>query len=70
MMAVAHAEFETLDISSLINGNSVVYNVKGVMDNGFDGKLYPPQPPRNKFGTGSKGGEGECDERKNADLIY
>ena len=39
VMAVAHAEFETLDISSLINGNSVVYDVKGVMDNGFDGKL-------------------------------
>ena len=39
VMAVAHAEFETLDISSLINGNSVVYDVKGVMENGFDGKL-------------------------------
>ena len=39
VMAVAHQEFETLDISSLINGNSVVYDVKGVMNNGFDGKL-------------------------------
>ena len=39
VMAVAHAEFENLDISSLINGNSVVYDVKGVMENGFDGKL-------------------------------
>ncbi len=39
VMAVAHKEFETLDISSLINGNSVVYDVKGVMTNGFDGKL-------------------------------
>lgn len=39
VMAVAHHEFETLDISSLINGNSVVYDVKGVMGNGFDGKL-------------------------------
>ena len=39
VMAVAHAEFETLDISSLTNGNSVVYDVKGVMENGFDGKL-------------------------------
>lgn len=39
VMAVAHAEFENLDISSLINGNSVVYDVKGVMKNGFDGKL-------------------------------
>ena len=25
VMAVIHSEFETLDISSLINGNSVVY---------------------------------------------
>lgn len=39
VMAVAHKEFETLDISSLINGNGVVYDVKGVMGNGFDGKL-------------------------------
>lgn len=39
VMAVAHKEFETLDISSLINGNSVVYDVKGVMKDGFDGKL-------------------------------
>ena len=39
VMAVAHKEFATLDISSLINGNSVVYDVKGVMENGFDGKL-------------------------------
>lgn len=39
VMAVAHKEFETLDISSLINGNSVVYDVKGVMKNGFDDKL-------------------------------
>ena len=38
-MAVAHAEFETLVISSLINGNSVMYDVKGVLKNGFDGKL-------------------------------
>ena len=54
-MAVAHAEFETLDISSLINGNSVVYNVKGVMDNGFDGKLYPPSPPETSLGQALKG---------------
>ena len=39
VMAVAHAEFETIDISSLTNGKSVVYDVKGVMNNGFDGKL-------------------------------
>ena len=39
VMAVAHKEFETLEISSLINGKSVVYDVKGVMGNGFDGKL-------------------------------
>lgn len=39
VMAVAHKEFESLDISSLINGNSVVYDVKGVMKDGFDGKL-------------------------------
>jgi len=39
VMAVAHKEFETLDISSLINGKSVVYDVKGMMNNGFDGKL-------------------------------
>jgi len=29
VMAVAHDEFKTLDISTLINGNSVVYDVKG-----------------------------------------
>lgn len=39
VMAVAHKEFETLDISSMLNANSVVYDVKGVMENGFDGKL-------------------------------
>lgn len=39
VMAVAHKEFETLAISSLINGNSVVYDVKGVIKDGFDGKL-------------------------------
>lgn len=38
VMAVAQAEFETLDISSLINRNNVVCDVKGVMKNGFDGK--------------------------------
>ena len=39
VIAVAHKEFESLDISSLTNVNSVVYDVKGVMGNGFDGKL-------------------------------
>lgn len=39
VMAVAHSEFETLDIHSLINHNSVVYDVKGVMKNEFDGRL-------------------------------
>lgn len=33
VMAVAHDEFKSLDISSLINGNSVVYDVKGVYNN-------------------------------------
>ena len=40
VMAVAHKEFETLDISSLINGNSVVYDVKGILSKEvFDAKL-------------------------------
>lgn len=32
--------FESLNISSLIIENSVVFDVKGVMENGFDGKLF------------------------------
>lgn len=39
VLAVAHDEFKSLDISSLTNSKSVVYDVKGMMNNGFDGKL-------------------------------
>jgi len=39
VMAVAHSEFETINIFSLTNDRSVVYDVKGVMKKGFDGKL-------------------------------
>lgn len=40
ILAVAHDEFKTLDISAITNGNKVVYDVKGVLDKELtDGKL-------------------------------
>ncbi len=40
ILAVAHKEFSQLDISSLIKENSVVYDVKGVLDRSIiDGRL-------------------------------
>ena len=39
VMAVAHDEFKNLDIPSLTYGKSVVYYVKWLIVNGFDGKL-------------------------------
>jgi UDP-N-acetyl-D-galactosamine dehydrogenase len=40
ILAVAHDKFNDLDISKITNGNKVVYDVKGVLEEGaFDGKL-------------------------------
>lgn len=39
VLAVAHSEFQQLDISKITNGKSVVYDVKGMMKEGVDGKL-------------------------------
>lgn len=39
VLAVAHNEFQQLDISNITNGKSVVYDVKGMMKEGVDGKL-------------------------------
>lgn len=40
ILAVAHKEFSQLDISSLIKNNSVVYDVRGVLDRSIiDGRL-------------------------------
>ena len=40
VLAVAHDEFKSLDISSLTNGKKVVYDVKGMMsEDVVDGKL-------------------------------
>jgi UDP-N-acetyl-D-galactosamine dehydrogenase len=40
ILAVAHDEFQSLDVSSITNGNKVVYDVKGVLEEGvIDGKL-------------------------------
>jgi UDP-N-acetyl-D-galactosamine dehydrogenase len=39
VLGVAHKEFQTLDISSLQNTNSIVYDVKGVFGIKADGKL-------------------------------
>ncbi|MDO5664501.1 MAG: nucleotide sugar dehydrogenase [Bacteroidia bacterium] len=38
VLAVAHNEFKTLDISSAVNGKSVVYDVKGILEK-VDAKL-------------------------------
>lgn len=40
ILAVAHKDFVTLDIKSLLNENGVVYDVKGVLDRDIiDGRL-------------------------------
>lgn len=40
ILAVAHEKFNDLDIAKITNGNKVVYDVKGVLEDGvFDGKL-------------------------------
>ena len=39
ILAVAHDEFKKLDISAITNGNKVVYDVKGMLNGGADGKL-------------------------------
>ena len=40
ILAVAHDKFNELDITKITNGNKVVYDVKGVLEDGvFDGKL-------------------------------
>lgn len=40
ILAVAHKEFAELDISSMLNDNAVVYDVKGVLDRSLiDGRL-------------------------------
>lgn len=39
MVAVAHDEFKTLDISSLKTDTGIIYDVKGVMASGADSKL-------------------------------
>src|SRR5690554_7831929 len=39
ILAVAHDEFISLDLSTLTNGKSVVYDVKGVLEKRADGKL-------------------------------
>lgn len=39
VLAVAHNEFKTIDISALKATNAVVFDVKGMLDGGIDGKL-------------------------------
>ena len=40
ILAVAHNEFKKLDIAHISNGNSVVYDVKGILsEEVIDGKL-------------------------------
>ena len=40
VLGVAHNEFLHLDLESLMNKNSVLYDVKGVLENAIvDGKL-------------------------------
>ena len=39
VLGVAHKEFMTMDMQSLQNKNSVLYDVKGVLGNSVDGKL-------------------------------
>lgn len=39
VLGVAHADFQNLDIDSLRKTNSILYDVKGVLINGVDGRL-------------------------------
>lgn len=39
VLGVAHKEFLGLNLNSLRNGNSVVYDVKGILGNGVEGRL-------------------------------
>ena len=39
VLGVAHQEFLKLDLDSLRNKNSVLYDVKGVLKENVDGKL-------------------------------
>ncbi|OPZ30619.1 MAG: UDP-N-acetyl-D-glucosamine 6-dehydrogenase [Bacteroidetes bacterium ADurb.BinA174] len=39
ILAVAHKEFEGLDISTVINKKNVLYDVKGMLKQGVDGRL-------------------------------
>ena len=39
IVAVAHKEFKALDVKSLLKENSVVYDVKWMLDGNADGKL-------------------------------
>lgn len=39
VLGVAHKEFLDLDLASLQNGNSLLYDVKGILDVAVDGKL-------------------------------
>ena len=39
VLGVAHKAFLEMNLSSLQNGNSILYDVKGVLDDGVDGRL-------------------------------
>ena len=40
ILAVAHYQFKTIDVSKLVRSNGVIYDVKGVLDrNVIDGRL-------------------------------
>lgn len=39
VLAVAHNEFKKLNVCDLITTNGVIYDVKGILENSFDGKL-------------------------------
>lgn len=39
VLGVAHTEFLNLNLSELQNKNSIIYDVKGVLQSGFDGRL-------------------------------
>lgn len=39
VLGVAHADFLDLDFSIFKNSNSILYDVKGVLGNGVDGRL-------------------------------
>jgi UDP-N-acetyl-D-galactosamine dehydrogenase len=39
VLGVAHTEFLELDLASMKNGNSIIYDVKGILNGTVDGKL-------------------------------